>query len=83
MEKKKFIVKWASWIAVAVAAVLLVLGLAKGSVIEESTFAEVAKWIVVGLGIIAIIEGLCLSTILPLAWHWKQKKAKDEPEKLD
>lgn len=74
MEKRKFIIKFAVWTAVIVAVVLLVLGLGWGRVIEETKFGEVTKWIVTGIGVITIVEGLILSTIAPLTWHFKNKK---------
>ena len=75
MEKKEFVIRVVAWTAAIVAIILLVLGLGWGKVIEESVFGEVTKWIVTGLGVIAIVEGLMLSTIIPLAWHWKEKKS--------
>lgn len=83
MEKRKFIIKFAVWTAVIVAVVLLVLGLGWGRVIEETLFGEVTKWIVTGIGVIAIIEGFVFSTIAPLVWHQKQKKNKNETGKVD
>ena len=41
------------------------------------------KWITVGLGVIVIVEGLLLSTIIPLAWHWKEKKGNEKVDKVD
>lgn len=83
MEKKKFVIKFAVWTAVIAALVLLVLGLGWGSVIEETLFGEVTKWIVIGIGVITIVEGFVFSTIAPLVWHQKQKKGKNETSKVD
>ena len=73
MEKKKFVIKVAAWTAAIVAVILLVLGLGWGKVIEESLFGEITKWIAVGVGIIALVEGLMLSTVIPVAWHFRNK----------
>lgn len=42
------------WTAIAVAAVMLILGLCFGKVVEESLFAEVAKWVLMTVGLIFI-----------------------------
>lgn len=44
------------WTAVIVAVVMLILGLCFGKVIEESLFAEIAKWVVMTLFLIGIFE---------------------------
>lgn len=48
--------KFAIWTAVAVAVVMLVLGLCFGKVIEETLFGEVMKWVVMTAVIIGIFE---------------------------
>ena len=48
--------KFAIWTAVAVAVVMLVLGLCFGRVIEETLFGEVMKWVVMTAVIIGIFE---------------------------
>ena len=56
------------WTAVIVAVVMLIIGLCFGKVIEENLFAEIAKWVVMSLGIIGIFE--CFAYILaPFTWH--------------
>lgn len=54
MDERTFIKRFALWTAVAVAAVILILGLLFGKVIEGSLFAEIAKWVVMTIGIIGI-----------------------------
>ena len=43
------------WTAIAVAVVMLIIGLCFGKVIEETLFLEVAKWVVM----MAVIIGIC------------------------
>lgn len=56
MDKGTYMKKFAMWTAIGTAAVLLIIGLCFGKVIEESLFAEIAKWVVVGLFLICIME---------------------------
>lgn len=58
MEKKFKTIMWG--IAIAVFAIVEIIGLCFGRVIEGSLFAEVAKWVVMG----AVIAGL----VCGLAW---------------
>jgi len=74
MEKKKFVIKVGVWTAVIAALIIAVLGLGWGKVIEGTRFAEITKWIVTGVGVIIIIEGMVLGVIAPLWWHFKDKK---------
>lgn len=76
MEKIEFIKKIGLWVGAIAALILLVIGLGWGRVIEESLFGEVTKWIVMGIGILTIIEGFTLGIIAPLVWHFKNKKGK-------
>ena len=83
MEKKSFVIKFAVWAAVITAVVIAILGIGWGKVIEETLFGEITKWITVGVGVIAVVEGLLLSTIIPLAWHWKEKKKNEKTDTVD
>ena len=56
MDKKTFMKRFAIWTAVVVAVVMLVIGLCFGKVIEETLFAEIAKWVVMTIFIIGIFE---------------------------
>lgn len=69
-EKMKFMVKGAIWIAVICTLVVAGCGLLFGTVIEGSLFAEVAKWAVMNLGIIAILETFWY-TLGQFLYHWK------------
>lgn len=65
---KKFCIKVAIWVAVIAAALLLIIGLTYGKVIEGTLFAEIAKWVGMGLIIIGILEGF-VYILAPLIYH--------------
>ena len=65
----------AIWVAVIAAAIIAVIGLCFGKVIEGSLFAEVAKWVVMGLVIIGILEGF-VYFLAPLYWHFYIERKK-------
>lgn len=65
----------AIWVAVIAAALIAVIGLCFGRVIEGSLFAEVAKWVVMGLVIIGILEGF-VYFLAPLYWHFYIERKK-------
>ena len=48
--------KFAIWTAVVVAVVMLIIGLCFGKVVEETLFLEIAKWVLMTIGIICIFE---------------------------
>ena len=75
MEQAKFVKRVAVWVAVITAAVVAVIGLCFGRVIEGSLFAEVAKWVLMGLVIIGILEGF-VYFLGPLVWHFTYGKRK-------
>lgn len=56
MDIKTFCKRFMLWTAVGTAVVMLILGLCFGKVIEENLFAEIAKWVVMTLFIIVIME---------------------------
>lgn len=72
MDKMKFCKRVAIWVAVIAAAVIAVIGLCFGKVIEGSLFAEVAKWVLMGLVVIGILEGF-VYFVAPLIWHFRNK----------
>lgn len=75
MDKKTFVKRAAIAVALLAAAVIAVLGLCFGRVIEGSLFAEVAKWVLMGLVVIGILE--CFVYFLgPLIWHFTYGKRK-------
>lgn len=65
----------AIWVAVIAAAIIAVIGLCFGKVIEGSLFAEVAKWVVMGLVVIGILEGF-VYFLAPLYWHFYIERKK-------
>ena len=75
MDKRTFCKRVAIWTAVIAATAIAVIGLCFGRVIEGSLFAEVAKWIVMGLVVIGILEGF-VYFLAPLYWHFKIERKK-------
>lgn len=76
---RKHMITGAIIIAVLCTLVVAAYGLIWGSIIEGSLFAEIAKYAVVNLGIIAILETFWY-TLGQLSFHWaddyKQKYGK-------
>ena len=56
MDIKTFCKRFMLWTAIITAVVVLVCGLIWGKVIEENLFQEIAKWVVMTLVIIGIME---------------------------
>lgn len=83
MEKKTFVNRLALWVAVVAAIIIAVIGLCFGHVIEGTLFKEVTKWIVVGLGVIAILEGFIFSSLGPLIWHRLEMKKNEKTDTVD
>ena len=75
MDERRFVRRVAIWVAVVAAAVIAVLGLCFGRVIERSVAAEVGKWVLIGLVVIGILEGF-VYFLGPLAWHFTYGKRK-------
>ena len=73
MEQARFVKRVAVWVAVITAVVVAVIGLCFGRVIEGSLFAEVGKWVLMGLVIIGILEGF-VYFLGPLVWHFTYGK---------
>ncbi len=70
MDKKTFCKRVALWTAIIAAVIMLIIGLCCGKVVEGNLFAEVAKWVLIGLGVIGILEGF-VYVLAPLWWHFK------------
>ena len=77
ISQKDFVKKGMAWIAVIVAVVMLVIGLCFGRVIEGSLFAEIAKWVVMSIAVLVIVEGFAYF-LLPLYWHFKIERKQEE-----
>lgn len=75
IDQRTFVKRTAVWVAVIAAAVVAVIGLCFGEVIEGSLFAEVAKWVVMGLLVIGVLEGF-VYFLGPLIWHFTYGKRK-------
>ena len=75
MDKITFVKRVAIWVAVVAALAIAVIGLCFGRVIEGSLFAEVAKWVVMGLVVIGILEGF-VYFLAPLYWHFYIERKK-------
>ncbi len=54
MDEKTFMKRFFMWTAIAVAAVMLILGLCFGKVVEANIWEEIGKWVVMTLGLICI-----------------------------
>lgn len=70
MEQKAFIKRLAMWVAIVAAAIIAIIGLCFGRVIEGNLFAEVAKWIVMGLVVIGILEGFIFMGVGGILYHF-------------
>lgn len=75
MDQRGFVKRMAVWVAVIAAAVVAVIGLCFGRVIEGSLAAEVGKWALMGLVVIGILEGF-VYFLGPLIWHFTYGKRK-------
>ena len=71
-EFRDFMIKGAIWVAVICTIVVAAVGLIWGSVIEGSLIAEIGKYAVMNLGIIAILETFWY-TLGQIAFHWKDE----------
>lgn len=76
MEKKVFVKRLAIIVAIVAALIIAAIGFFGGKVIEETLFAEITKWIVMGLVVIGILEGF-VYFLGPLIWHFTYGKKKD------
>lgn len=75
MGQKEFIFRLAVWTAVVAAVIIAIIGLCFGKVIEGNLFAEVAKWVVMGLVVIGILEGFILMGVGGIVYHfWYERK---------
>ena len=78
MDQSTFIKKLAIWVAIVGAVIALIIGLCFGRVIEGSLFAEVAKWVVMGLVVIGILEGFVFMGVGGILYHfWYERKDED------
>ncbi|MBR6270157.1 MAG: hypothetical protein IKR30_06285 [Bacteroidales bacterium] len=73
MDKVTFMKRCFIWTAVIAAVVIAVIGLCFGKVIEGNLFEEIVKWIVMGIGIIAILE-VFVYILAPGIYHRKYER---------
>ena len=69
---RNFMIKGAIWVAVICTIVVAACGLIWGSIIEGSLIAEIGKYAVMNLGIIAILETFWY-TLGQVAFHWSDE----------
>lgn len=63
MDKKAFLLKAEALVAVVTLIIIAVSGIVGGKIIEANAFEEVAKWVLMGIG---ITVGVCLLAWWPL-----------------
>jgi undecaprenyl pyrophosphate phosphatase UppP len=80
MEKKLFCKRVMLWTAIFAVVIIAICGLCFGKVVEANLFEEVAKWIVMTLVIIGILEVFAY-ILAPFFWHWIYDKKDKEIEK--
>ena len=78
MDKATFTKKVMLWVAVVSAIIIAVCGLCFGKVIEDSLFAEISKWVLMGLVVIGILEGFIAMGLGGVLYHFWYEKRKDE-----
>lgn len=80
MDQVTFIKKVAIWVAAIAATLIAIIGLSFGKVIEGSLFAEIAKWVVMGLVIIGILEGFIYMGVGGILYHFVYEKKRKNNE---
>lgn len=79
MDIKTFCKRFMLWTAIGTAAVMLVLGLIFGKVIEANIWEEIGKWIVMTLVLIGIMEVFAY-TLSQFFYHLIYDKKKDKED---
>ncbi len=75
IDKRTFCKRFAIWTAIVVAAVIAVLGLCFGKVVEATLAEEIGKWIVMSIFIIGIFEVFAY-ILAPFFYHMIYDKKK-------
>ena len=70
ISKMKYCKRFIIWTMVATFVIVGIIGLLFGTVIEANLFEEIAKWVVMGIGISGI-TGMFAYILSPLFWHIK------------
>ena len=66
-DKKSLFKKMMIGIAIVVFLIVEIIGLCWGKVIEETLFAEVAKWLVMGVGLGVLVSGILYALVGTIA----------------
>lgn len=80
MDKLKYCKRFMLWTAIIVAVAIVLIGIFFGKVIEDTLADEILKWVIMGIGIIAVFEVFAY-ILAPLFWHIKYD-GKDNTEHL-
>ena len=75
LDKRVFCKRFAIWTAIVVAAVITVLGLCFGKVVEGSLAEEIGKWVVMGIFIVGTFEVFAY-ILAPFFYHMIYDKKK-------
>ncbi len=75
MDKRVFCKRFAIWTAIVVTAVIAVLGLCLGKVVEATLAEEIGKWIVMGIFIVGTFEVFAY-ILAPFFYHMIYDKKK-------
>ena len=81
MDKLTFMKRFFLWTAIVVAAIILIVGLCFGKVIEGSLGEEIAKWVIMTIGIIGICEVMAYSVGQFVYDFWVRPKVEKKEEK--
>lgn len=76
MDKRDFCIRFGIWTAVITAAVVAIVGLFFGKIIEDTLFAEITKWCAMGIVVIGILEGFAYF-LAPIIWHFFIERKKN------
>lgn len=77
MDKRTYCKRFMIWTAVITLAIIAVIGLCFGSVVEATLFGEIAKWAVMGLGVTGIMEGFAY-VLAPIFYHFGYEKRQEK-----
>jgi VIT1/CCC1 family predicted Fe2+/Mn2+ transporter len=77
LDKRTFCKRAIIWTMIITFVIIGAIGLGFGTVIEATLFEEIAKWVVMGLGVSGI-TGMLAYILSPLVWHMKNDKKSDE-----
>ena len=76
MDQRTYIINRSIWLAVILAIISAVCNILNFKVIEETLFLEIAKRVLVSIGVIVPWVGLMAYTLIPLCFHHVYEKRK-------